>query len=124
MAASPSILSTFCAVLTSLAFLLGAQSRLTNRFTPALYEEQYNKTAESQGAIYRRLGISAGAMNAGIGIVNLFIVVGLLYPATRVPTVGVAELFMCLGLRGRWISGRSIIPPLITQALLAGAAFL
>lgn len=113
--------SNVCAGLASAAFLVGAQARLTAVFTPSAHEEQKRKTVESQSIIYRNLGITPDTTNRVIGIAGLLICPALLYPKTRFSTACFAVGLLCLGARGRWISNRSVLPPMIVIALLIGA---
>lgn len=118
---SQELVARSCAGLAALAFLFGAQARLTSRFTPEFHEEQKNKTDESQGAVYKNLGISSGTLTYLMGIFNIVLAGGLLFPGTRRLTAGLALIYMCGGVRGRWVTGRSIGPPVVVMAILCGA---
>lgn len=113
-----SVLSTACLALTSLAFLYGAQSRLTSRLTPEFHREQHRKTAESQKDLYTFLNISPEQCTRLIGYVNLVVIAGLLWPRTRRLAAGLTTGYMCLGVLGRLRTGRSAGPPLVVMALL------
>lgn len=102
------IISTTCTVVCSLAFLYGAQSRLTSLITPEFHEEQHKKTAESQKELYTFLNITPEQCTRLIGYFNLVAVAGLLWPPSRKISAGLTALYMGLGVLGRFRTGRSV----------------
>lgn len=113
--------STACTALASLAFLYGAQARLTSRLTPEFYKEQIEKTAESQKELCTFLSITPEQCTRLIGYINLIAVTGLLWPRTRRVTAGLTSLYLCFGVLGRYRTGRSSKPPLVVIGILLGA---
>jgi ABC-type transporter Mla maintaining outer membrane lipid asymmetry permease subunit MlaE len=116
--------SDACAIPASLAFIFRAQARFTARVTTYFHEEQHKKMVASQKKLYRRLGLSANAITRIIGAVNLVLVAALLRRRTRVPAAVIALPFLGLSLRGRWVIGRSTVPPIVVMTVLLGAIVL
>ncbi len=121
MATLRSTISLGCTLLACSALLLGAQSRLTDRFTPELNREQHAKTAQSQAAVYTPLDMSGRRLTSLIGYIHLVLLAGLLYPVTRRATAGLSIAYICLGVSGRLRTHRPIMPPLAVIAVLLGA---
>ena len=115
-----SIISATCTVVAILAFLFGAQARLTSRFTPEYHKEQLQKTKGSQKEVYTLLGITPEQCTKLIGCINLVAVAGLASTRTRGITAGAVIIWLCTGAVARYRTGRSVLPPLAVIVVLIG----
>ncbi|KAM0805846.1 hypothetical protein BDR22DRAFT_816724 [Usnea florida] len=121
----PSIsISLLATLLSSLAFIIGGQARLTPIFTPRLYSAQHAKTRQGLEPIFSRLGISAETMTKVTGLANLAIAAGLWgpLPEVKIGTLVCAVGYLGVGVYGRWRSGRGVGPPVAVIGLLVVAA--
>lgn len=107
-------------IITIVALLFGAQSRLTSKLTPRHHEEQHRKTRDSQQELYTFLNISPRQCTRLIGWINLVLVAGLALPLMRKLTAGAIAIWLMVGAAGRHRTGRSIWPPLAIMAVVLG----